>query len=91
MADWAHDQSCSEVCVSRALEGRSWQEAELDAPRVVHAGNTSIPNIGLEYDLRLTLWGQRRLPAVVAYQSANEEMPRNVYGSYQYTVPESAR
>ena len=62
VADWAHDQSCSEVCVSRALEGRSWQEAELDAPRVVHAGNTSIPNIGLEYDLRLTLWGQRRLP-----------------------------
>ena len=57
MADWAHDQSCSEVCVSRALEGRGWQEAELDAPRVVHAGNTSIPNIGLEYDLRLTLWG----------------------------------
>ena len=51
----------------RAESGRMfrWQEAELDAPRVVHAGNTSIPNIGLEYDLRLTLWGQRRLPVLL--------------------------
>ena len=31
VADWTHDQLCSEVCVSRTLERRGRHEAELDA------------------------------------------------------------
>ena len=58
MADWTHDQSCSEVCVSRALEGRSWQEAELDAPRVVQLYTRVVPlSPTLNIDLRLNLLG----------------------------------